>query len=44
MNKMYEAPQSEVIEMQTVSVLMVSGDTTGGGGGTNVGGGVFPWS
>lgn len=29
---MYEAPKAEIIEMQTVAVLMES-DTTGGGNG-----------
>lgn len=35
MNKMYEAPKAEVIEIQNVSVLMGSGDTgtTGNGSG-----------
>ena len=31
MNKMYEAPKAEVIEMQMPVVLMVSGNATGGG-------------
>lgn len=40
MNKMYEAPKAEVIEIQAATVLMTSGagngetGQTGGGGGT----------
>ena len=38
MNKMYEAPQAEIIEMQTISVLMSSAgtDITGGGSGNGM--------
>ena len=38
MNKMYEAPRAEVIEMQMPTVLMISGGTATGGG-NNFGGG-----
>ena len=41
MNKTYEAPVAEVIEMQMPTVLMASGpgtDNTGLGGGGNAGG------
>lgn len=40
MNKTYEAPKAELIEMQMPTVLMASaGDQTGEGGGENMGGG-----
>jgi hypothetical protein len=42
MNKMYEAPRAEVVEMQNVAVLMGSGQggsTAGDSGDPNVGGG-----
>lgn len=32
MNKMYEAPMTEVVEMQMPVVLMASPETTGGSG------------
>ena len=33
MNKIYEAPKAEMIEIQNATVLMTStGDATGGGG------------
>ena len=41
MNKMYEAPVAEVIEIVNMGVLMASGDGTGntsGGGGSGFGG------
>ena len=41
MNKMYEAPAAEVIEMQMPTVLMASGGTTNTGnasGSGNIGG------
>ena len=38
MNKTYEAPKAEKIEMQMPTVLMAS-STTGNGGGGTVGGG-----
>ena len=41
MNKMYEAPKAEMIEMQMPVVLMASGDQTGqstGGSGAAQGG------
>lgn len=31
MNKMYEAPKAEVIEMQMPTVLMISGEPSGDG-------------
>lgn len=34
---MYEAPKAEVIKMQNVSVLMVSGDAGLDGGGSGMG-------
>ena len=40
MNKTYEAPVAEMIEMQMPSVLMAS-DSQGGGGGST--GGDDPW-
>jgi hypothetical protein len=42
MNKMYEAPKAEMIEMQMPVVLMQSGTNSDGGtwsGGGNMGGG-----
>lgn len=40
MNKMYEAPKAEVIEMQMPTVLMASG-TLDGGGDSGMEGGSF---
>lgn len=37
MNKLYEAPKAEMIEMQMPVVLMSSGDTTGSTPGGNEG-------
>ena len=39
MNKMYEAPKAEVIEIQAATVLMTSGAGTGETGQTGGGGG-----
>ncbi len=38
MNKMFEAPKAEVIEMQMPTVLMISGGSATGGGDDIAGG------
>jgi hypothetical protein len=37
MNKIYEAPKAETIEMLNTVVVVMSDTTTGGGGGMNEG-------